>query len=183
MWKAIQGYEGYYEVSDLGEVRSVDRVIPSVDGRQYRRRGKIMKQSISKSRNVHVSGYPVVNLHKQHHSLVVSVHQLVARAFIPNPLNLPTVNHRDGNKLNNASTNLEWASYSANNIHALESQLRQPRSNPVVQESVAGKIIAFYDSVSKASRVTGVSRGMISHCIHHRARTAGGYVWEKYRKV
>ena len=125
------------------------------------------------------NGYLVVNLHKNSASNVIPVHTIVAQAFIPNNNNLPTVNHIDGDKHNNRVENLEWASYSTNNSHALITGLRNPRTNPINQYAADNSFIRSFNSVSEAARVTGISRGMISHCIHGRAKYAGGFIWIK----
>lgn len=177
MWKPIDGYEGFYEVSDDGAVKSLDRIVIDRNGQHRLWRGRIMKQTKSRGRDG--DGYIVVNLRKNGSSHVVPVHVLVANAFIPNPLRLSTVNHIDGNKNNNRVANLEWTTYRENNIHALTHGLREPRSNPVVQKTLDGMVVSTFRTVSEASRVTGISRGMISHCVNHRVKSAGGYVWEK----
>ena len=178
MWKEIKGYEGYYEVSDNGEVRSLDRFIPHSDGSLHFRKGQTMKQTPSTGRDGS-QGYLVVNLRKNHMSWVAQVHRLVAMAFIPNPHNLPTVNHIDGNKHNNKVSNLEWVSYGDNNIHALSNGLRQPRGVKILQYSLDGDFINCYRSVCEASRITGCSRGGISHCINGRCSTSNGFIWRK----
>lgn len=180
-WKTIKYYEGYYEVSDNGNVRSLDRDVPDSVYGQKHLRGRMMKLTESKGRNGD-EGYLVVNLRKNHTSKTVPVHRLVAEAFLPNPLGLPTVNHKDGNKMNNCVDNLEWASYSSNNLHALENGLRAPRGNAIVQLDMVGNVIKVYRSTCEAARLTGISRGMISHCVNHRAHLAGGYQWKKIEK-
>lgn len=177
MWRQISGYEGYYEVSDDGMVRSVDRYITESTGRKRFLRGSIMKLTNASGRK-DSDGYLVVNLHKDHKSSVNSVHVLVANAFIPNPYNKPTVNHKDGNKHNNSVSNLEWASYSENNSHAVDNGLRHPRGVPVDQYTVDGEFVASYKSVTEAARATGFSRGAISHCVHGRSITSSGYIWK-----
>ncbi|MPM51848.1 hypothetical protein SDC9_98599 [bioreactor metagenome] len=178
-WKPIVGYEGYYEVSNTGLVRSLDRVITDKNGVSYLRPGKEMKLSESASRSTKEKGYLVVNLHKNCVSDVRYVHSLVANAFLHNPSNLPTVNHKDGNKHNNNVDNLEWASFGENNIHALKKELRSPRGNPIIQYTIDGEHIATFKSNMEASRQTGVSRGGINHCINGRTKTSGGFVWRK----
>lgn len=177
-WKEIKGFEGYYEVSDIGTVRSVDRVVYDIKARARKLRGKELKlcEAIDNTRNT--EGYYVVNLRKNGTSNVRFVHRLVAEAFIPNPNNLPTINHKNGNKHDNTVSNLEWATFSENNTHALLNNLRHPRSNWVVQIS-EGSIVGTFKSVSEASRRTGVCRSAISHCINHLTQTAGGYRWYK----
>lgn len=182
MWKEIKGYEGYYEVSEAGEVRSLDRVVYDTKGchkgKAHPVKSRMMKQSISIGHG-RKDGYYVVNLHKDGISYVIPVHLLVARTFIPNTLNLPTVNHIDGNKLNNDVSNLEWVSYSDNNIHALKNGLRNPRGTPIAQLTTDGKLVGVYNSSYEATRLTGLSFNNISHCLNGRANTAYGFVWKR----
>lgn len=102
MWKDIQGYEGLYQVSDTGQVRSFKRSGSS---------GRIL-------RAYKIRGYYRVWLSKKNMIRQYPVHRLVAKAFIPNPDVLPQVNHKDGNKLNNQVTNLEWCDNQHNLRHA-----------------------------------------------------------------
>lgn len=176
-WKPILGYEGYYEVSMAGEVRSVDRMVCGKDGHLRQLRGKKMRLTKSKGRDG--DGYYVVNLRKNGKSDVRVVHVLVATAFIDNPNNLPTVNHIDGDKSNNCASNLEWTSYADNNIHALRTGLRKPRGTSVVQKTMDGREISWFRSVCEASRVTGIGRSSISHCVNSHIDSAGGFIWEK----
>lgn len=181
MWTFIKGYEGYYEVSDTGEVRSVDRLVVENRGRCAGRRRllKGAQMKITRARGRKNDGYCVVNLHKDGVSNVIPVHILVAQAFIPNPEKLPTVNHIDGNKENNNASNLEWVSYSDNNTHALKTGLRKPRGNAILQYTVDGVLVGTYRSACEAARLNDFSRGMISHCLNGRAKTACGFVWVK----
>lgn len=177
MWKSINGYEGYYEISDSGAVRSLSRYVTENTGKHTGKlrllKGAEMKLTKSPS------GYYVVNLHKNHVSRVAPVHVLVAEAFIPNPGHKETVNHIDGNKENNNASNLEWATYGENNIHALENKLREPRGTAIQQYTMDGKLVACYRSVTEAARVNGFSRGGISHCVNNRTSSSSGYVWRK----
>lgn len=176
-WKPISGYEGYYEVSSNGEVRSIDRTVVDKKGRRKHLVGKQMKITKSSGRNN--DGYYVVNLRSYGSSKVVPIHTLVATEFIPNPCRLPTVNHMDGDKSNNRACNLEWASYKDNNIHALKIGLRKPRGTAIVQKDMSGNVIAGFQSVCAASRATGIGRSLISHCVNSRINTAGGFIWER----
>lgn len=181
-WKAISGYEGYYEVSNLGCVRSLDRYITNSIGATRLLTGMRMKPSFSKGRSGKYDGYLVVNLRKNGKSNIIPVHRLVANAFIPNPNLYPTVNHIDGDKHNNKVENLEWATYSQNNIHALETRLRNPRGVNIMQIDKDGNVIREYVSVCEAARQTGINRSMISHCVNGREKLAGGFQWKRIEK-
>lgn len=181
-WKEIIGYEGYYEVSDTGLVRSLDRCIIDSSGKTRILTGINMKQSSNTNKHRNTDRYLVVNLHKNGISTIVQVHRLVAEAFIPNPNSYPTVNHIDGNKHNNNVKNLEWASYTRNNTHALETKLRRPRGTHIRQIDSCGNTVCEYVSVCEASRQTGIGRSMISHCINGREKLAGGFYWERIEK-
>lgn len=110
-WKDIEGFEGLYEVSDLGRVKSLARIVSRSDGRSQKVNERILKLDGN-------SEYFVVGLHYSGATKHVPVHRLVAQTFIPNPENKPQVNHIDGNKHNNAVTNLEWATAEENMQHA-----------------------------------------------------------------
>lgn len=181
MWKQVKGYEGFYEVSDCGEVRSVDRYLQYSNGIIYHHKGRILKQSILKGRGdtLDRKGYCVVNLRKLGTTKVCCVHILVAQAFIPNVEDKPVVNHKDGNKRNNSVDNLEWVSFSDNNRHALRTGLRAPRGNRIEQYTLSGTCIMSYKSSCEAERQTGISHLSISHCLNGRQKTAGGFIWRK----
>lgn len=112
IWKDVAEFEGLYEVSNFGNVRSVTRLITRSDGKTYLKKGKQLKSFVTNK------GYEYVMLNdfnsKQH---LKTVHRLVAQAFVPNPNILPLVNHKDENKLNNAANNLEWCTHSYNNVY------------------------------------------------------------------
>lgn len=161
MWKDIKGFEGYYQVSDDGQVRSVDRLIYQKNGHPLSYKGHIMKQTLARN------GYYVVNLRNGTKAHATHVHRLVAEAFIPNPSMFQTVNHIDGNKLNNTISNLEWVSYQGNNVHALKHNLRKPRyGTTVVQYDKYGNYVAKYDTIIAASKATGYNKCSISHCVN-----------------
>lgn len=114
-WKSANGYEGLYEVSDAGQVRSVDRYIKTdikhVESRLIK--GKVLKQSIKRN------GYKTVDLSKNGKVTTTLVHRLVAETFIPNPDRLRFVNHKDSNRTNNVVSNLEWVTSSENRMHGI----------------------------------------------------------------
>jgi hypothetical protein len=115
----VQGYEGSYEVSDQGTVRSIDRTFKGQDGATYKKRGRVLKTN----RNKNVE-YQQVSLWNQNKGSSYYVHRLVATAHKPNPTALPEVNHKDGNRQNNLATNLEWTDSTGNSQHAIITGLK-----------------------------------------------------------
>lgn len=184
IWKDVtyEDYGEYYQVSNLGRVRSKDRyVVANKDGGIKFLKGKMMKLTTNKSYKKGVEkGYVVVNLRKEGRNKVIVVHKLVALAFIENnDPNKKFVNHIDGDKENNCVSNLEWVTTAENNQHAIDTHLREPRGVKVSQYDLNGNFIASYKSVTEASKATGVSRGMISHNINGRCESCGGFVFIK----
>lgn len=110
IWKDIKGYEGYYQVSNLGRVKSVARVIQR-KSKPYTVKEKILKARPDKD------GYRYLVLCVNCKTKTTSIHRLVAQTFIPNPDNLPCINHKDENPANNNVENLEWCTYSYNNTY------------------------------------------------------------------
>ena len=109
-WRPIEGYEGLYEVSNTGQVRSLDRYVKN--NYSYRlQKGKVLSPEKNKD------GYLLVSLCCNGKQNLRTVHRLVAQAFIPNPNNLPQVNHKDENKSNNRVDNLEWCDQAYNNLY------------------------------------------------------------------
>lgn len=182
IWKDIKGFEGRYQVSNLGRVRSLD---------WPRHKGRVLVLKIGKK-----WGYYIVNLaHASGHIKTVNVHRLVAIAFIPNPDNLPEVNHKDENKLNNVvcfnsdgsidteRTNLEWCTglynlrYGTRN-ERLQKLVNEPRMRPVNQYNFDGELINTYPSINEASKAIGVStRTMSSICGKIGAHSTHGYIF------
>lgn len=181
MWKVIKGYEGLYEVSDEGEIRSVDHLI-SNNGHPVITKG-VMKRARKKG-----NGYWVVDLWKDGVKKTRHVHRLVAEAFIDNPENKETVNHIDGNPSNNKSDNLEWATYREQNIHfyqhGLKSNENINKAVKAMNKAQAKQVLcvetnAVYQSANDASRHFGRNDGsFISMCCRGERKTAYGYTWK-----
>lgn len=150
-WKQVIGYEGLYEVSNTGKVKNAQT------GREI---------AIG-----YVNGYKRVNLWKNNKYKTKRIHRLVAEAFIPNPENKRTVNHKDGDKLNNNVNNLEWATHSENNKHAYNSGFKTTNM-PVIIDGV-------YRFVSQgdAAKFLGVSQSFVCDCIH-KGRSINGHTIE-----
>jgi hypothetical protein len=182
-WRDIAGYEGLYQVSNLGRVRSLDRVVECVDSiRRYK--GRILKQCRKQNGYMEV----VVKRQCEQHFLV---HRLVAQTFIPNPNGYPTVNHLDENKENNKADNLEWVTSAENNAYGIGCINRKKNApaasirstaRPVQKYSLEGKLLDEYYSAMEAGRANGCRQSGISECCNGKQKTAYGYIW-KYKEV
>ena len=131
VWRPIKGYEGLYEVSNLGRIKSLPRkqVILNGKERTYYDRGEFIFNT-----NGQESRYLIVTLHKNGTRRSLQIHRLVAQAFLPNPNNLPCVNHKDENTFNNAASNLEWCTHAYNLNYSLNRRRnsipKAPKNNP-----------------------------------------------------
>ena len=167
-WKSIAGYEGLYEVSDLGRVKSL-----------WYGKEKILKPQKN------TGGYLHVDLYKDGKVKHTLVHRIVADTFIPNPNNLKTVNHKDEIKSNNSASNLEWMSlednlnYGTHNKRVSEANINHPSLSKKVKmlEKKTGELLATFPSTNEADRVTGIYKSCISECCNGKRKSAGGYVW------
>lgn len=112
IWKPIKGYEGLYEISNFGNVKSLDRLVICKDGRKLPIKGK--NKTVYKNKK----GYLQVNLYKNNKLMHKQIHRLIAESFIENKKNLPIVNHIDENPMNNDVLNLEWCTDLHNSLHS-----------------------------------------------------------------
>lgn len=170
IWKDIDGYKGLYQISNMGRVRSIYR---------YK---KVLKP---------LGGvYKQVQLCKNKHVKAHLIHRLVASAFVPNIELKPCVNHIDGDKLNNCADNLEWMTYSENEIHSYKVLGKKANCNRlglygsncynhrcINQLSMSGHIIRQFESRGEASRATGISSGNIWLAMNGKRSHAGGFKW------
>lgn len=183
IWLPVFGYEGLYEVSNLGNVRSLFR---------YK---KVLKWNITKN------GYATVQLFKNKVGKRLLVHRIVATTFIRPPKPKEQVNHIDEDKLNNNLANLEWLTpcenmrygtrserqklktdYSSQKRKIIARENGKKTSKKVSQFSKEGQLIKIYASAKEAHRKTGINHSHILECCQgKRYRTVGGYVW-KYER-
>ena len=183
IWKSIKDYEGLYEVSNLGRVRSLPKDLINSKGVTRHWKMKLL------SPKPYATGYVYVTLHNGDKKDRFLVHRLVAVCFIENPNDLPCINHIDGIKTNNKVDNLEWCTYGDNEKHAFRTLGREPvrsmkgkfgkehhSSTPVVQLK-DGIVVGEYDGIAEASRKTGYLSGSISTAIRRKQKLYG-YEWK-----
>lgn len=177
-WKDIAGYEGLYQVSNNGRVRSVNRMINGNMGCSWLRKGQILSPYIDRF------GYEKVTLCDSQSSVHKLVHRLVAQAFIPNPCNYSQINHKDEDKCNNNIDNLEWCSPKYNSNYGsrkdrLSKRLKQVKvGKPIAQYSLNGDFIRTYKNAEEAASVNNFWRTNISACCCGSKKTAHGYMWK-----
>lgn len=165
IWKDIEGYEGIYQVSNLGNVRSLG------NGKTHKSE-RILKQGTT-------LGYKTVILCKDGITSSKRVHRLVAEAFIKNPQNFDIVNHKDENKTNNCVENLEWCTMQYNTNYGTGVERRSSkRKKPIKQLDMEGNLIRLWDSATDAAKYFGKSRGTaISNCCNGISDSSYGYRW------
>jgi hypothetical protein len=168
LWRDIKDYEGLYQVSNWGRVKSLN----------YRNTGKegILK-GIEDGR-----GYLCVHLCNDDGVKNKKIHRLVAEAFIPNPENKPEVDHIDRNKLNNNLSNIRWADRKIQNNNRNLSNMIKKFSKPVLQFTLDGEFVREWESTIEIYRELGYSQGNISSCCLGRLKSAYGFKW-KYKEV
>lgn len=187
IWKDIDGYEGIYQISNIGRCRSLDRHIINVDGIKKFRSGIFLKLSHTKD------GYGCYVLSINNNRKFFLAHQLIAKAFIPNPENKPYVNHKNGIKYDNDIENLEWVTPRENQIHAYATGLKtSAHTGKLGYESVKGmevfqydmrlNLIGIFGSGFDAARKTGVDQSSICKCCLGKVAHAEHFIW-KYEQI
>lgn len=174
IWKPIDGYDGYYFVSNMGRVMSSYRISGN---------GNIINEAIKKQRTC--KGYSVVSIKYNNVKKALKVHRLVAITFLDNPQKKPEVNHKNGVKSDNRVENLEWVSSSENSIHAFATGLRKQytgeahyNSIRIKQYSKEGALIKEWGAMADACRVYDIKPQSLSSCLTGKSRTSGGFKWE-----
>ena len=155
VWKEIPGYEGFYEASDYGQIRSMDHRVPCKGNKTRLVKGRIKKLQVNKN------GYYITTLSKENVLSTFTVHQLIALTFMPNFSKSDHLNHIDGNKLNNALSNLEPSNPSHNGLHAHRLGLIKPKK------------VSVYRHVSYISNPRAKSRW--AACITHAGKSCYGW--------
>lgn len=184
-WQPIEGYEGLYEISKIGRVKSLSRLKTTLLIGTFMTTEKILSAGLRE-------GYPSVSLtnkggvYKSH-----SIHRLLAKAFIPNPKNLPCINHINAIRNDNRLENLEWCTWSHNNREAYRTGNQIPLkpmlgrlgkfhsgSKPILQFSRNGDFIKEYSCASEAKRETGIDNKLISMACLGKISQTKGFVWK-----
>lgn len=158
-WKDINGYEGLYQISNLGKVKSL-------------KNNKILKENLNE--------YKQVKLYKNGDGKYYKVHRLVAIAFINNPYKLECVNHKDEDKYNNNVDNLEWCTkkYNCNYGRRNEIMSKNKSKYKIVQKDKDGKIIKIWSSIWDLEHNTSFNKWTIRQCCKNKCKTVYGYQWE-----
>lgn len=166
IWKDIPNYEGLYQVSNLGRVKSFRK-----SSKFHCQDEFILKPSVANNGYVQVTLYKDTKRHK------FLVHRLVAEAFLSNPNNYPQVNHKDENRTNNIVTNLEWCSAEYNNAYGT-AKVRSidTKSTPIEQLTFDGKVIAIYRSTKIAANLLNINPGTLKSAIS-KGTQCNGYFW------
>lgn len=181
-WRPVPGYEGLYEVSNDGLVRSLFR---------YK---KVLKPHLR-------NGYHNVQLFKDKVGTYIGLHRIVAMAFIPNPGNLPYVNHKDECKLNNSADNLEWCTPYYNFTYGTAQQRARAHTNyrtperlerarqlglsmgkPIAQYTTDGQLVKQYPSANQCAKANGWDVSNIKRCAHGECKTAYGYIFKEVKQ-
>lgn len=158
-WKDIPGYEGLYQVSNLGNVKSLKH-----------NTARLLKQAT-------LNRYNQVTLSKNNIRINYSVHRLVAQAFIPNPNNLQIINHKDENKKNNRADNLEWCTQKYNiNYGSRKEKVKKKLSIPVYQYDLKNNFIKKWECMNDAIRY--YNNFHISDVCNNKRKTANGFIWK-----
>lgn len=162
IWKPVKGFEGLYEVSNLGRVKSIER-----NGTK----GIVLKQHIDRY------GYMKVVLHKNDRPHYFTAHRLVASAFLNNPEGKKTVDHIDCNRTNNCVDNLRWTTMHENLLHSHRLGRQKWNAKPLIAKSPTGQVLRF-NSQHEAEKGTGVSQTNIGKCANGQIKAVKGWSFE-----
>lgn len=180
IWKDIEGFEGLYQVSNLGRVRSLDRYYTATHSRaigtpvRYKKKGVILKLTLNKR-----LGYVYISLKVNGNVFTKSVHRLVGKAFVDGYFEGADINHKNEDKTDNRAENLEWCTRQYNlTYNGLSKRVGISQGKPVEQMTLDGKVIAAFPTIGEAGRATGLAVTHISESCHSNKKTCGGYRWK-----
>ena len=178
IWTDIRGYEGLYQVSDDGKIRSCDRYVLSKGGSYRISKGREIKQYQDKD------GYMQVGLHKDGKQRTLQVHRLVAEAFIPNTDNKPCIDHINAVRNDNRASNLRWLTISENNSteiaknrKSISALKREDNKVKIRQLNKDGETIKEFNSSMDIERELGFDRSSILRCCKGKQKLSYGYKW------
>ena len=173
VWRDVKGYEGLYQVSSDGRVKSLERKFIDKIGRERYVKECILKSAIDRY------GYPLVSLYAGGKQKMHTVHRLVCEAFHENPDNKPQVNHINEIKTDNRASNLEWATARENsNFGTRNERVAKARSKLVGQYAQDGELIKVWPSTMEVERQAGFSNGNISQAANGKYKHAYGFIWK-----
>ena len=168
-WRDVVGYEGLYQVSNMGRVKSLGR---------KDRFGRVIKERILEPAVTH-NGYLRVGLHVDGKRKMLRVHRLVCEAFHENPDNKSEVNHVNEDKTDNRACNLEWSTRTENCNHGSRNErVAKALSKPIGQFSLDGKLIKVWQAAWAARRQTGFDQGYVGAVARGKFKQAYGYIWK-----
>lgn len=177
IWKDIDGFLGCYQISNIGRVKSLSRHVVYSNGRVHLVKEKIIR--LSRDRKGYLRAC-LVDVNKKKYSR--QVHRLVAKAFLPNPQNLPQVNHINEIHEDNRVENLEWCTAEYNLNYGNRNRLASDsRGKDVIQFTLDGKFVCRHTGARNAARALGLHPKFganIASCAHHKRHVAYGYKWE-----
>jgi hypothetical protein len=167
VWRDVPGYEGLYQVSDCGNVRSLN----------YKRKGTVGLLYLKR----HPNGYRQVELHKDGKKRMLTVHRLVASAFLPKPTEGQVVNHLNEDKYDNRVSNLEWCSFAENvrysrTRHPIDRPLKRTRA--VLQLTKTGEFVKEWNNLITIKHKLGFNEFSVSECCEGNRKTAYGFKWQ-----
>ena len=179
IWKDVENYEGFYQVSNLGRVRSLERDVYCQNGIVHHLKEKVLVQNLDKQ------GYAYVSLCLNGKMKTIKTHRLVALAFIPNPENKPQVNHKDEVKTNNVVDNLEWCSaqenvnYGTGIARAVQNRKSQKLGNhPNAKPVFCVELNKKFDCAKRVEEELGIWGTSIGKACRGERNTAGGFHWK-----